>query len=461
MIVCKLCKEAHLFETYKMLSRHLRIKHDYTPEQYYSEFYKKEGEGVCKCGKPTRFLGIDKGYSKHCSCKCQAKYRDKSTNCFNNPEVQKLIAATKKANGTYHNEQQVQSKIKQVFEKYKELTKDEIEVLLYDGNDFTCKCNTCGKTFITAYYNVYNRYVNNRTICIHCNPLVSGTSSQEKEIKEYLSTIINSTELLTRDRTILSNAHELDIVLPNYKLALEFDGLYWHSEEYKTNNYHVNKTEECEKKGFQLIHIYQDEWLDKQEIVKSRLKGLLHKNNKIFARKCKVKTIDFALAKLFLDKCHIQGSCMSKYNYGLYYNDELVSVMTFGKSRFSNNEFELLRFCSKLYTNIIGGASKLFKYFLKDHPEITNIVSYADRRWSVGNLYEKLGFNTLTITKPSYFYVKDGHRLTRLNFQKHKLIAEGFDPNKTEHEIMLERKIYRIYDCGTIKYNYIRTTQQF
>lgn len=104
-----------------------------------------------------------------------------------------------------------------------------------------------------------------------------------------MSTIINSTELLTRDRTILSNAHELDIVLPNYKLALEFDGLYWHSEEYKTNNYHVNKTEECEKKGFQLIHIYQDEWLDKQEIVKSRLKGLLHKNNKIFARKCKVK----------------------------------------------------------------------------------------------------------------------------------------------------------------------------
>lgn len=152
---------------------------------------------------------------------------------------------------------------------------------------------------------------------------------------------------------------------------------------------------------------------------------------------------------------------MSKYNYGLYYNDELVSVMTFGKSRFSNNEFELLRFCSKLYTNVIGGASKLFKYFLKDHPEITNIVSYADRRWSIGNLYEKLGFNKRTITKPSYFYVKDGHRLSRLNFQKHKLIAEGFDPNKTEHEIMLERKIYRIYDCGTIKYNYISTTQQF
>lgn len=454
MIVCKLCKEEHLFNTYKMLSRHLRAKHNYTPEQYYSEFYKKEGEGICKCGKPTKFLGIDKGYSKHCSCKCQAKYRDKSNNCFKNPEVQKRIAATKKANGTYYNKQQSTRKIKQVFEKYKELAKNEVEVLSYDGNDFTCKCKTCGKTFTTAYYNVYNRCVHHRTICIYCSPLVSGTSSQEKEIIEYLSTIVNPAEILTRDRTMLSNARELDIVLPNYKLAIEFDGLYWHSEEYKANEYHVNKTEDCEKNGFQLIHVFQDEWLDKQEIVKSRLKGLLHENDRIFARKCDVRQIDFATTKLFLDECHIQGSCMSKYNYGLYHNNELVSVMTFGKSRFSDNEFELLRFCNKLYTNVIGGASKLFQHFLKDHSEIREVTSYADRRWSIGNLYEKIGFTRISVTKPSYFYIKDGHRENRFNYQKHDLVKAGFDPSKTEHEIMLERKIYRIYDCGTIKYVY-------
>lgn len=176
-------------------------------------------------------------------------------------------------------------------------------------------------------------------------------------------------------------------------------------------------------------------------------------NARIFARKCKVALIDAKQANDFLESNHIQGSCQSKYRYGLYYNDELVSVMTFGKSRFSDNEFELLRFCNKLYTNVIGGASKLFKHFLKDHSEITNIVSYADRRWSIGNLYEKLGFVRCSISEPSYYYITNSNvRQNRMNFQKHKLVAEGFDPNKTEHEIMLERKIYRIYDCGTIKY---------
>ena len=175
-------------------------------------------------------------------------------------------------------------------------------------------------------------------------------------------------------------------------------------------------------------------------------------NTRIFARKCKVTLLDAKTVYDFLETNHIQGSCQSKYRYGLYYNDELVSVMTFGKSRFSENEIELLRFCNKLYTNVIGGASKLFKHFLQDHPDITNIVSYADRCWSIGNLYEKLGFSKQSVSEPSYFYIVDGIRQNRMNFQKHKLVAEGFDPNKSEHEIMLERKIYRIYDCGTIKY---------
>lgn len=163
-------------------------------------------------------------------------------------------------------------------------------------------------------------------------------------------------------------------------------------------------------------------------------------------------SIDAKTANCFLEANHIQGSFQSKYRYGLYYNDELVSVMTFGKSRFSDNEFELLRFCNKLYTNVIGGASKLFKYFLKDHPEITSIVSYADRCWSIGNLYEKLGFSRQSVSEPSYYYIVDGIRQNRMNFQKHKLVAEGFNQNKTEHDIMLERKIFRVYDCGTLKY---------
>lgn len=144
---------------------------------------------------------------------------------------------------------------------------------------------------------------------------------------------------------------------------------------------------------------------------------------------------------------------MSKYRYGLFYNNELISIMTFGKSRFSN-EFELLRFCNKLYTNVIGGASKLFKHFLVDHPEIKEVISYADKRWSNGNLYEKLNFKLVNISKPSYFYVIDKIRYNRINFQKHKLINNT--NNLSEHDYMFNNKFYRIYDCGSLKYKFVR-----
>jgi len=249
---------------------------------------------------------------------------------------------------------------------------------------------------------------------------------------------------------------ELDIVLPDHKLAIEFDGLYWHNENVVENDYHLKKTEACESLGYQLIHIFEDEWRYKKEIVQSRLKGILGKNDKIFARKTVCKEISYKESKEFLEKSHIQGNCMSKWQYGLFAGDKLVSVMTFGKSRFADG-FELLRFANALDTNVVGGASKLLKHFVKDHPEISKIVSYADRRWSRGNLYEKIGFKFLHKTDPSYFYRVGRVRKSRFEFQKHKLVEQGFDPSKTEHEIMKERKCPRIYDCGTLKYEWTRS----
>ena len=191
-----------------------------------------------------------------------------------------------------------------------------------------------------------------------------------------------------------------------------------------------------------------------RNIVCSRLKSLLNLNDVIFARKTTCDIISFKDCKNFLNLNHIQGTCSSRYNYGLFYNGELVSVMTFGKSRFKDGEFELLRFANKLYTNVVGGASKLFSHFRKDHPEVKKIISYADRRWSKGNLYENLGFTCTDKTPISYCYVLKDRRHNRIEFQKHKLVAEGADPNKSEHEIMLDKGIYRIYDCGNLKYEY-------
>jgi hypothetical protein len=163
--------------------------------------------------------------------------------------------------------------------------------------------------------------------------------------------------------------------------------------------------------------------------------------------------------KLFLNTNHIQGSVNSKIKLGLFYKDELVSLMSFGSLRKSMGQkstegyYEMLRFCNKLNTIVIGGASRLFNYFIKKYNPI-KVISYADRSWSNGNLYEKLGFQLEHKTKPNYYYVIDDMRKYRFGFRKDVLIKNGADPTKTEHQIMLEKNIYRIYDSGNLKYNY-------
>ena len=277
----------------------------------------------------------------------------------------------------------------------------------------------------------------------------------EGEVKEFISSLKILFE--ENNRKIL-NGKELDIYIPTYNLAIEYNGLYWHSEEYIDNNYHLNKTELCESQGIKLIHIFEDEWKYKQDIVKSRLMNMLGlSSNKIYGRKCIINEISSKEAKEFLNNNHIQGNVNSKYNIGLYYNNELVSLMTFGNLRKSmgnksnENMYELLRFCNKLNTNVIGGADKLLKYFIKTY-QPKEITSYADRRWSQGYLYEKLGFEYIHNSKPNYFYINKGEREYRFKYRKDVLVKEGFDKNKTEREIMKERGFNRIYDCGNKKY---------
>ena len=277
----------------------------------------------------------------------------------------------------------------------------------------------------------------------------------EQEIKDYISEL--GVLFYSNIKNVI-HPFELDIHIPSHNIAIEFNGLYWHSEIYKTNNYHLNKTELCEKKGIQLIQIFEDEWLFKQDIVKSRLLNLLKLNkNKIYARKCVLKEITSKESKEFLNTNHIQGNVNSNIKLGLYYDDELVSIMTFGKLRKSmgystkKGSYEMLRFCNKLNTSVIGGADKLLQYFVKLY-QPKEIITYADRRWSQGKLYDKLDFEFIHKTKPNYWYINDDKREYRFKYRKDVLVKKGFDINKTEHQIMLERKIYRIYDCGANLY---------
>ena len=322
---------------------------------------------------------------------------------------------------------------------------------------FNCKNNHNFKIHKSLLSNRLHLFTE---ICTICNPINSFKSWKETELYNLVSH--NYKKIIIRNENKILNRKELDIYLPDLKLAFEFNGLYWHNEEHKENNYHLNKTELCEKQGIQLIHIWEDDWIYKENIVRSMILNKLGKTpNKIYGRKTIIKKVsDNNIVREFLETNHIQGFIGSKIKLGLYYNDELVSLMTFGKLRVAmgkkltnEGEYELLRYCNKLNTNIIGGASKLFKYFInKYHPK--EITTYADRSHSNGNLYKQLGFKFVSKTKPNYYYIIDGIRHHRFNYRKDKLIKEGFDPNKTEHQIMIDRNIFRIYNSGNLKYFY-------
>lgn len=225
---------------------------------------------------------------------------------------------------------------------------------------------------------------------------------------------------------------------------------------YKDYEYTINFRKESNQYCKTLI-IYEDQFKNNLPIIKSRLNSILGKNKIIYARKCIIRKLNSKISKSFLNENHMQGSTVSKYNYGLYYNDELVSIMTFGDLRKSlgqlskESEYELLRFCNKLNYNIVGGASKLLNHFIKKQTP-KNIISYADYSWSDGGVYEKLGFNKIKNTTPGYWYIVNDKREHRYKYNKQNLVKMGYDINKTEKEIMTSLNIPIFYDCGNLKY---------
>lgn len=254
------------------------------------------------------------------------------------------------------------------------------------------------------------------------------------------------------NRNIL-NGKEIDFYLPDYSIGIELHGLFWHSEYFKNRNYHYQKYIECKKQNIQLIQIFSDEIQEHLDIVLSRLKNKLGiYDRSIFARKCIIKEIDYKNKKDFLEKYHLQGNDNSSICLGAFYNDELISVMTFSKKRFGckeNNTWELMRYCLKEGVKSTGLASKLFTHFTRKYTP-QKVISFADSRWSMNGFYNKLGFEYTHHSKPGYFYIKNCHRLNRMLFQKHKLpqILETYDPLLSEHQNMLNNNYLRIFDCG-------------
>lgn len=391
------------------------------------------------------------------------KHSEAVKKALSNPNIKKKHSeAVKKAYQNPELREKISKIHKKRYEKYRQqfiekynLSKEFLEEKFIENNRFDIYkfCEYCNISYSFAI-----------TLKHYFNVIISNIQRKcviQQEIYDFISQYI---EADFNNRKVISPL-ELDIFIPSKNIAIEFDGLLYHSsgkseisqcnslEEYPL--YHLEKTQACAEKNVQLFHIFENEWRDKKEIWKSVLLNTLGKSNKIYARKCTVKEVSSKEAIEFLMKNHLQGSCSSKVNIGLYSENTLVSLMTFSKPRYNKQyDYELLRFCNLLNTSVIGGASKLLSYFIKNYNP-SSILSYANLRWSTGNLYEKLGFTFVSQSTPNYFYFNEDFILhSRIEFQKHKLKdkLENYNPSLTESENMYNNGYRKIYDCGNLVY---------
>lgn len=282
-----------------------------------------------------------------------------------------------------------------------------------------------------------------------------AASVGENELALWISSICSGIE---RNNRQLIKPLELDILLPHHNLAIEFDGMYWHStkkdttESVKTR--HLHKTELVEKLGIQLLHVFESEWHSKKDIVKSIIRSKLGMCSTIYARKTDIVLVTPKDAREFFDRTHIQGFTPAQYYIGLRHENELVMCVSIGKSRFDNSyEYELIRFSTKLDTRVTGGFQKLLKY-IRNNLTQAPILTYCDRRYSTGLTYSRYG-KFLGNSEPGYSWYNNQTVLSRYQTQKSKLaklFPKHFSNDRTEKEIMESAGYFQLYDCGNMKF---------
>ena len=334
---------------------------------------------------------------------------------------------------------------------------EEFDGIQKIGKIYRWKCVKCGlefdyETTVTGFQReISNGYM---PMCPNCYPRLKTSSIPERELVGFIKSNYTG-EVITDTKKILPSKHEIDIYIPSMKIGIEFDGLYWHSETTGTEpDYHLKKTEESESIGIRMFHIFEDEWINHKQIIQDRIMNILGQSNKIYARNCQCHNISLEEANDFLSENHLQGKSNSLIQYGLYHNDDLVFVMTFGKPEINVGcEWEMMRFTAKNGYSVLGGASKIIKAFSKEHAG--NILTIADRRYGIGDSYEKIGFKPILKTQPNYWWGKYKTRINPnilLNNGIDNMLKDKFNPALSFDENMVNAGYDKIYDCGNIIY---------
>lgn len=293
--------------------------------------------------------------------------------------------------------------------------------------------------------------------CPRCSVRIS---KPEQELYDIIKSLFP--DAIQSNRSIIK-PKELDIVIPSKKIAIEFNGLAFHSDRNKgkSDNYHLDKSNSCKEVGYRLIHIWEDDWRDKRDVVIANLKHILGKSDKerIYARKCSVEKVTVISVNKFMNDNHIQGWSKGKHCYILKYEDETVAAMIFShhvsnRGSVSNDEFELVRYATD--RSVVGGAGKLMSAFLKD-VNCKSVVSYSSNEMYSGEMYSALGFKKISDGKPDYKVVADGTRRHKSGFRREvlqKKLGEDFDPALSERENCRNNGLFRVYNCGLTKWQY-------
>lgn len=323
------------------------------------------------------------------------------------------------------------------------------------------QCNKCGF--------IWHSIPHTQMKCPSCSN--HGLKSENEFIvTDYIKSLYNGEVI--NNCFILREDKEIDIYIPELKVAFEIDGMYWHNYELKGTNYHIEKTMLAKERDIRLYHIFDGELNDprKRGIVFNKIKHILLCDTKcknINARECNIKEISSGRKDKFLDRYHLQGADRSSIKLGLFYDDKLYAVMTFVKPRVSlghkkdsKYDYELSRFATKNGYNVRGGFGKLFKHFERNY-KWNNIITYADLRWSFGDVYEKNNFKLDHVSRPNYWYFnrKDYVLEYRYNYRKSELqnkFPKLYNKNLSEYEIMSKAGYYKIYDCGNMVFTYQR-----
>jgi len=425
-------------------------------------------DGVCRYGNNKGFARISSGY-QYCghssTCRCLKEEmgqkvsatKSKWSNEYHTKVNKKRSDTMMQKYGVSHNLQRLDVISKLKNPKIPADVYALLSDLVWMDNEYNVKKRSLVDiaSELNVYYGTVGWYCRKHGFKIRKR---TNYSLIEMEIAKFIGDELRINVVLG-DWTILGSK-EIDILIPSKGIGIEVNGLYWHSynpshikEEYKTR--HIDKTATAKEKNVRLMHITDYEWIHNEDIIKSIIRSKMGINTRIYARKCTVQVVPKQDEHIFLDANHLQGYVSSKIAYGLYYDNELVSLMSFGVSRYKKKyDYELLRSCSKGGITVVGGGSRILSAFGMKY--VGSLMTYCSLSMSSGNGYLQMGFKHLSNTKPGYFWTDGTIKISRYKSQKSNLAKwlPNFDASKSESMNMFDAGYRRYYDCGNMVFEY-------